>query len=115
MQGTLLAQDFLSTIGLALKQGKASAVAVYFDQTVDLSFSDKSDTYSKKQAELILQKFLVKVETKNYFNLQVGTSEYNHTKYSIGTLVTGNGNYKVYMLFVPRGGHYHLKELRFEK
>jgi len=43
----------------AMKTGNASSVAKYFDNNVEISMPDKSNSYSKSQAELVLKDFLV--------------------------------------------------------
>ena len=109
------AQNVMTTIGNALQEGKATKASPYFDNTIDLTFSDETSTFSKKQAEIVLQRFLSKVEPKSYVSNQNGDSAYNKSKFCIGTLVTSNGNYKVYMFFILRQKNYYLKELRLEK
>lgn len=108
-------QEYLKNISNALNQGDASAVSAYFDKTVDITFSEESNTYSKKQAEIILQKFFSKVEPKQFQKFKSGDSKYNNTYYSIGRLSTSNGDYKIYLFFLQKKGIYYLKEMRFEK
>ncbi len=115
LQINLLAQDYMSTISTAMKQGDTRNMGVFFDNTVDLTFSDNTNTYSKKQALVIIQNFFNKIEPKDYIPQQRGKSQSNNTKFNIGSLYTSNGIYKVYMLFVIKKGNYLLKELRFEK
>lgn len=115
MQINLVAQDYLSTISTALKKGDTRNMGVFLDKTVDLTFADNTNTYSKKQALVIIQNFLNKIEPKDYIPLQRGKSQSNNTKFNIGNLYTSNGIYKVYLLFIIKKGNYLLKELRFEK
>jgi hypothetical protein len=61
MQINLVAQDYLSTISTALKKGDTRNMGVFLDKTVDLTFSDNTNTYSKKQALVIIQNFLNKI------------------------------------------------------
>ena len=89
-------------------------MSVYFDQTIDLTFSEETNSYSKKHAEQILNKFFAKIEPRD-FTQRSGDSRYNKSKYSIGVLKSSKGDYKVYMFFVNRGGNSYLRELRFEK
>lgn len=112
---TTLAQDYLSKITYALKQGNVEPMAIYFDQSVDLTFSDKTKTYAKKQALVIVQNFFNKIEPKDYVNAQRGVSNSTNTRFHIGSLYTSNGVYKVYMFFILKKGQFYLKELRFEK
>ena len=108
-------QDYLKGIAAAFREGDAVALSVFFDKTVDLTFSDETNSYSKKQAEQILHKFFTKIEPKDFTNQRVGDSKYNNTRFCIGTLFSSRGDYKVYMFFLNRNGNYYLKELRFEK
>lgn len=112
---TGFSQEFLKNIEKAIRQGKAKDMSVYFDKYIDVSFSEKANTYSKKQAEVIIQKFFTKVEPKDLLNVNKGSSHSNNTFYYIGSLSTGNGNYQIYMFFMVRNNTYVLKELRFEK
>jgi hypothetical protein len=112
---SLYSQEFIKNIEKAIKLGKAKDIALYFDKYIDLSFSEKTNTYSKKQAEVIVQKFFTKVEPKDFTKINKGTSYANNTIYYIGTLETSNGQYQVYMFFVIRNATYYLKEIRFEK
>jgi hypothetical protein len=109
------AQQNLPEIAKALKQGNSKELAKHFDTRIDLSFSEKTNTYSRQQAIIVLQKFFSKIEPSNYKSDHKGTSTSNNTKYCIGKLITANGEYKVYMFFISRNDKYFLKELRFEK
>lgn len=112
---SVFCQEFLNNIERAIKQGSAKNLEVYFDNSIDLSFSEKTDTYPRKQAEIIIQKFFTKVEPKDFIKVNIGTSHANNTIYYIGTLSTSNGSYQVYMFFVIKNATYVMKELRFEK
>jgi hypothetical protein len=108
------AQVYFNNIAQAFKQGDAKALSAYFDQTVDLTFSEETNTYSKKHAEQILHKFFAKIEPQD-FTQRSGDSKYNKSKYSIGILKSSKGTYKVYLFFIYRGEKGYLRELRFEK
>lgn len=107
-------QDYIKTITIAFQKGDAKAMSAYFDKTVDLTFSEETNTYSKKHAEQVLSKFFAKIEP-NDFTQRSGDSKYNNSKYSIGILKSSKGEYKVYMFFIHRNDMNYLKELRFEK
>lgn len=110
-----MGQEYLKQITQGFRSGNAATVAQYFDKTVDLSFSDETNSYSRKQAEQILQKFFTKIEPREFRNQRIGDSKYNNTRFCIGTLSSSKGDYKVYMFFLNRNGSYYLKELRFER
>jgi hypothetical protein len=109
------AQDFMAPISQALKEGNSKVLAQYFDNELDLTFSDKTNSYSRKQAQIILERFFSKEGPRNYVRMQASTSGSNNTRFSIGKLYTSGGEYRVYMFFVYKSGQYYLKELRFEK
>lgn len=109
------AQNYLIDAGNAIRKGDARALSLCFDQRIDLTFSDKTTTCSRKQAELIIRKFFSKVEPTNFTNAQQGDSHNNNTKFLIGNMTTGNGMYKVYIFFVLKKGVFVVRELRFEK
>ena len=109
------AQSNLKEIASASQQGDAKELSLFFDKQIDLTCSEKTNTYSKNQAEQILQKFFTKVGPTNFVNEQQGTSTANNTKFAIGNMNSESGVYKVYMFFVQKSGQYFLRELRFEK
>ena len=47
----------MANIVNAMKSGNSTEVAKYFDETVEITFSDKSSSYPRKQAERILNDF----------------------------------------------------------
>ena len=96
-----------------LKTGNASQVSKYFDNTIDITFSDKSNSYSKSQGELVL---------KDFFNTNgVVTFEVLHTgdnagsQYLIGNLKTKKGTYRTTIYLKQKADKQVLQELRFEK
>jgi hypothetical protein len=105
----------MAPIAQALKEGNSNVLAQYFDNELDLTFSDKTNSYSRKQAQIILERFFSKEGPRNYVQMQASTSGSNNTRFSIGKLYTSGGEYRVYMFFVYKSGQYYLKELRFEK
>ena len=112
---SLFSQEFLKNIDKKKKKGKAKDMCIYLDKYVDLSFSEKTNRYSKKQAEVIIQNFFNKVEPKDFYKIQKGSSNANSSIFYIGTLNTSNGLYQVYLFFVIKNATYFLKEIRFEK
>lgn len=108
-------QDFLKELGKAFKQGKAGDIAAHFDKNVDLFFSEKTTTYTKKEAEQVIRKFFTQVEPTDFMKTNDGASQANNTIFYIGTLNTSYGSYQVYMFFVLKNATYYIRELRFEK
>ena len=97
----------------ALKSGNAALVSKYFDNTIDITLSDKSNSYSRSQAELVLKDFFNTNEVKN-FNV-IHTGDNAGSQYCIGTLQTKNGAFRTTIYMKQKGDRHVLQELKFEK
>src|ERR1700712_2960493 len=73
----------------AIKSGSASQVAKYFDNTVEINLPDKSNSYSKSQAEMVLKDFFNTNTIKGFEVIHKG--ENAGSQYCIGTLTTKSG------------------------
>ena len=97
----------------AIKAGNASEVARYFDNTVEINLPDKSNSYSKSQAELVLKDFFstntVKSFTVNHKGENAGS------QFCIGTLVTKNGIFRSTVYMKLKGDKQILQTITFEK
>lgn len=96
----------------AMKSGNASQVAKFFDKNIEISMPDKSNNYSKSQAELVLKDFFI-INIVKSFDI-IHTGENAGSKYCIGTLVTKGGSYRTTIYMKQRGDQLVLQELRFE-
>ena len=112
-----LLSSFVSRVGIddvisAMKSGNSSQVAKYFDASVELSMPDKSNSYSKSQAELVLKDFFATNAVKGFEVIHKG--ENAGSQYCIGTLVTKTGSYRTTIFMKQKGDGQVLQELRFE-
>ena len=96
----------------AMKAGNSSQVAKYFDTNVEISMPDKSNSYSKSQAELILKDFFISNPVKGFEIIHKG--ENAGSQYCIGTLQTRNGAYRTTIFMKQKADGQVLQELRFE-
>ena len=96
-----------------MKTGNASMVSKFFDNTVELTFPDKSNAYSKSQAELVLKDFFNTNVVKSFLVMHRGDTE--NSQYCIGILETKNGEYRTTFYLKQKGDKQLLQELRFEK
>ena len=87
-------------------------IAKYFDDLVDISMPDKSNTYSKTQAELVLKDFFTNNPVKKFEIIHKG--ENAGSQFCIGTLYTKNGSFRTTIFMKQKGGGQLLQELRFE-
>ena len=96
----------------AMRSGNSTLIAKYFDDRVDLSMPDKSNTYSKTQAELVLKDFFTNNPVKKFEIIHKG--ENAGSQFCIGTLYTKNGSFRTTIFMKQKGGGQLLQELRFE-
>ena len=96
----------------AMRTGNSGLVAKYFDNNVEISMPDKSNSYSKSQAELVLKDFFVSHPVKGFEVIHKG--ENAGSQYCIGTLQTKNGTYRTTIFMKQKGDGQVLQELRFE-
>ena len=102
----------LQDIVNALKGGDATQVARYFDNTVEITMPDKSNSYSKSQAEMILRDFFSNNPIKGFNVIHRG--ENAGSQYCIGTLLTRNASFRTTVFMKQKGDKQTLQEIRFE-
>jgi hypothetical protein len=96
----------------ALRSGNASQLSKYFDSRVDISLPNKSDNFSKNQAEMILKDFFASNEVKDFQVKHKG--ENNGSQFCIGLLQTRNGNYRTKLYMKQKGGEQLVQEIAFQ-
>lgn len=96
----------------ALKSGNASQLAKYFDSRVDISLPNKSDNFSKNQAEMILKDFFASNEVKGFQVKHKG--ENNGSQFCIGVLQTKNGNFRTKLYMKQKGNQQVVQEIAFQ-
>ena len=96
----------------ALKAGNAAQMAKYFDASVEITMPDKSNSYSKSQAELVLKEFFDNNGVRGFEVIHQG--ENAGSQYCIGTLQTKNGSYRTTIFMKQKKDAQVLQEIRFE-
>ena len=102
----------IDDVVVAMKQGNATQLSKFFDASVEVSMPDKSNSYSKSQAEMVVKDFFSTNSVKGFDIIHKG--ENAGSEYCIGTLQTDNGIYRTTIFMKQRGGTQVLQELRFE-
>lgn len=96
----------------AIRAGDASGLARYFDERVDISLPDKSDTYSKTQAEMIMRDFF---SNKGVVSFEVKhKGEQGGAQFCVGELKTKQGSFRTHLFMRQRGDRQLLQEIRFQ-
>ncbi len=97
----------------AIKSGNSAEVSKYFDNTVEITLPEKSNSYSKSQAELVLRDFFATHGVKDFEILH--KSDTPGSQYCIGNLQTNNGTFRTTIFMKQKGDKELVQELRFEK
>ncbi|UEG51166.1 DUF4783 domain-containing protein [Ferruginibacter lapsinanis] len=96
----------------AMKAGNYNEVAKFFDTNVEISMPDKSNSYSRSQAALVLKDFFTTNSIKGFDIIHKG--ENGGSQYCIGTLKSKNGTYRTTIFMKQKADVQVLQELRFE-
>jgi hypothetical protein len=96
----------------ALKAGNATQLSKYFDSRVDITLPNKSDNFSRNQAEMILKDFFASNGVKNFQVKHKG--QMNGSQFCIGSLQTRNGNYRTKLYMKQKGDQQVVQEIAFQ-
>ena len=95
-----------------MKTGNSSEIAKFFDNTVEINMPEKSNSYSKSQAELVLKDFFNSNIVKTFEIIHKG--ENSGSQYCIGTLITKSGSFRTTIFMKQKGDKQVLQEITFE-
>ena len=96
----------------AMKTGNAAEVARFFDNTVEINMPDKSNSYSKSQAQLVLKDFFSSNGVKSFTVIHKG--ENSGSQFCIGTPVTKTASYRTTIFMKQKGDKQVLQGITFE-
>jgi hypothetical protein len=111
----LLASSFDVTVDEifgALRRGDAVKVSRHFDSLVEITVAERTCSYSRTQAEVVLRDFFSTHNVRNFTMLHKANS--NNADYYVGKLVTSRGEFRTTVLVKSRGEKRVVQELRFE-
>jgi hypothetical protein len=104
--------DNMDAVVTAIRSGNVTQLSPFFDVRVDISLPEKSDTYSKTQAEMVIGDFFNTNGVQNFRITQQGES--GGTYFFAGLLQTHAGNYRTTLFFKHKGDKQLLQEIRFQ-
>jgi len=96
----------------ALRAGNATELSKYVDDNIEISLPDKTDSYSRAQALMILQDFFGNNSVKGFEVKHKGDNGGN--QFCIGTLQTKAGNYRTTVFMKSKNGKQLVKEIKFQ-
>jgi len=105
-------QSSIDDVINALRSGDSADISKYFDDNVELTVPDKSDNYSKAQAQLIIKDFFKNNGVKGFELKHKGDSPGGH--FAIGTLQTNAGNFRTNVFMKMKNNVEVIKEIRFQ-
>jgi 1,4-dihydroxy-2-naphthoyl-CoA synthase len=108
---TLLSE--IDDVVSAIKNGNAAQIARSFDDKVQLTMPDKSNSYSKADAQAVVKAFFAANPVTGFTVIHQGAND-DGSAYCIGTLQTKNGNYRTTIFMKQKGNSKVLQELKFE-
>ncbi len=103
----------LSDISKAISKGDTKGISSHFIENIDLKVLEQEDIFSKEQAEMILKSFFEKHPVTS-FEIKHTSKPKNNTQYTIGTLNTSNGKFRVYYLTKLSGEVSIIQQFRIE-
>ena len=83
----------------AIGNADAQAFASVFTNDVEICIGVDQDFYSKSQAVKKLDNFLKQVSPRSSKHLHEGQSKDNKSRYSVGTLQSNNGKFRVFIYY----------------
>ncbi len=97
----------------ALQTGSATELSQYFDNNVELTLPEKSDSYSKAQAQVIIKDFFANNGVKG-FEVKHKSESDQRGAYFIGNLLSKSGKYRTTVYLRMKGDKQVVKEIRFQ-
>jgi hypothetical protein len=102
----------IDTIAGAFRSGNVDQLSPYLDYRVDIALPDKTDTYSKSQAEMVIRDFFENNGVRNFQVKQKG--ETAGSEFCVGLLQTRNGDFRTSIFLKQKGDKQYLQEIRFQ-
>lgn len=112
MLSSFTAQNGIDEVIGALRTGNSSQLSNFFDDHLELTLPDKSDSYSRAQAQMIVKDFFGNNGVKGFELKHKGDSPGGH--FCIGTLQTNAGNFRTNVFMRVKNGKEVVKEIRFQ-
>ena len=98
----------------SLSDGNAMSLSAYFNSSVEISMPQGgSNVYSRKQAEVVMSKFLSSVRNPRF--VVEHEQSMSASTMTIGSLSCDSGVYKTFILTQPNNGQVVIHQIRVER
>ena len=104
----------IETITAALKSGQVEKINQYYASTVDVTILQDQGFFSKSVATQKVASFFNGRAVQDYNIVHEGKSKGKDSVYTIGNLITNDGDYRVYMFITTKGEKHYIEEIKIE-
>lgn len=111
----LFSEAQVAPIFSAIQAGDASQLEKYLDQRVEVVIEQDGRFMNKKQAVAAIDQFLKRVKVKSCREIHQGSSRSKDSQYTIGQMITGEGEFRVFLFIRDSGGSPMIQEIRFDR
>lgn len=109
---SFIQQGSIDEVIVALRSGNSTDLGKFFDDNIELTLPDKSDSYSKAQAQLIVKDFFKNNGVKGFELKHKGDAPDGH--FCIGTLQTNSGSFRTNVFMKIKNNKEVVREIRFQ-
>lgn len=109
---SFIQQGSIDEVIVALRSGNSADLSKFFDDNIELTLPDKSDSYSKAQAQLIVKDFFKNNGVKGFELKHKGDAPDGH--FCIGTLQTNSGSFRTNVFMKIKNNREVVREIRFQ-
>jgi hypothetical protein len=96
----------------ALRSGNATELSKYVDDNIEITLPDKTETYSRAQALMVLKDFFANNGVRAFEIKHKGDN--GGSQFCIGTLQTKAGAYRTTILMKTKNGRQLVKQIQFQ-
>ena len=97
----------------AMNAGNAGQLSNYFDKIVEITLHDKTKSYSRSQAEVILKDFFSFHDVRAFHIVHKGSE--SGAQFCIGKLETRDGQFRTAIFMKTRAQQQVLQEISFQE
>jgi hypothetical protein len=105
----------VSAIFNALSTGNAADLERFMDDRIELVLDNRPSLVSKKQAVNQLSSFFDRVVVRSSKEIHQGSSRGKDSKYTIGQLMTNDGEYRIFLFIRQNGSQSIIQEIRIDR
>lgn len=113
--GTAASTAQNAQIFAAFGQANANALEKFLDERVEVVIENRPAFMTRQQAISTLDAFFKRIDVRSCQELHQGSSRNRDSKYTIGQLVTGQGEYRVFLFIRQVGNRSVIQEIRIDK